>query len=113
MLAFEAVSFENDNLFQMIVKLDIDSREVLGVSVEDGGDELMGLCAIPETGRFFISSAKGWLESRDIETLESIECVEPISGVVLVGADFEGARFENETLAEMVRASGARNVGLP
>lgn len=113
LLAFEAVSFENDNLFQMIVKLDIDSREVLGVSVEDGGDELMGLCAIPETGRFFISSAKGWLESRDIETLESIECVEPISGVVLVGADFEGARFENETLAEMVRASGARNGGLP
>lgn len=113
LLAFEAVSFESDDIFQMIVKLDIDSCEVLGVSVEDGGDELMGLCAIPETGRFFISSAKGWLESRDLETLESIQCAEPISGVVLIGADFEGARFENETLAEMVRASGARNVGLP
>ena len=95
------------------MKLDIDSREVLGVSAEDGGDELMGLCAISETGRFFISSAQGWLESRDIETLESIEYVEPISGVALIGADFEGARFEYETLAEMVRASGARNVGLP
>lgn len=113
LLAFEAVSFESDDIFQMIVKLDIDSCEVLGVSVEDGGDELMGLCAMPETGRFFISSAKGWLESRDLETLESIQCAEPISGVVLIGADFEGARFENETLAEMVRASGARNVGLP
>ncbi|WP_419060765.1 NACHT domain-containing protein [Enteroscipio rubneri] len=113
LLAFEAVSFESDDIFQMIVKLDIDSCEVLGVSVEDGGDELMGLCAMPETGRFFISSAKGWLESRDLETFESIQCAEPISGVVLIGADFEGARFENETLAEMVRASGARNVGLP
>lgn len=113
LLAFEAVSFDSGGVFQMIVKLDIDSCEVLGVSVEDGGDELMGLCAMPETGRFFISSAKGWLESRDLETLESIQCAEPISGVVLIGADFEGARFENETLAEMVRASGARNVGLP
>ncbi len=113
LLAFEAVSFENDNIFQMIVKLDIDSHEVLGVLVEEGGEELMGLCAIPETGMFFISSAKGWLESKDLETLESIQYVEPISGVGLVGADFEDARFENETLAEMVRASGARNVGLP
>lgn len=113
LLAFEAVSLDSGGISQIIVKLDIDSREVLGVSAEDGGDELMGLCAISETGRFFISSAQGWLESRDIETLESIEYVEPISGVALIGADFEGARFENETLAEMVRASGARNVGLP
>lgn len=112
LLAFEAVSFESGDIFQMIVKLDIDSREVLGVVIKDGGDELMGLCAIPETGRFFISSAKGWLESKDLETLESIQCVEPISGVVLIGADFEGAHFENETLAEMVRASGAWNVDL-
>ena len=94
-------------------QLECYQDEALGVDcalvvfeVDEEANETRGLAVMRDEGKFLLTSSQGWIESRSLETGEVLKSVEPIPNLNLIGVDFRGASFDNETLRDMVAASG-------
>ncbi len=106
LVVFEPRDPETDSDSQLVVRVDLDEESAFILDVDEEANETRGLAVMRDEGKFLLTSSQGWIESRSLETGEVLKSVEPIPNLNLIGVDFRGASFDNETLRDMVAASG-------